>query len=483
MSRVLPIPGLQDAAVGFKTVSEAIYLRNQLLSRMDVADSSDDPELRARALTFVFVGGGYAGVEAMAELEDLARFACRYYPRVRREDMRWVLVEAAPRILPEIGEGLGDYALENLRGRDIEVFLSTTLESAEDGVVTLSSGERFAADTLVWTAGVRPAPVVARLGLPVDDRGRIEVDEFLRVRGVEGAWAAGDCAAVPDLVTGGLAPPTAQHALREAKQLARNVAADGAGAPAGRRSGTGRWAGSRRSACTRASPASRASALRGFPAWFLHRSYHVLRVPTMNRKARIVADWTVALFFRRDVVQLGSLRTPRAPFEEAFQANAPPGRCAGGLEPSQAVRRADARRQVVPGARVAPRGHGARAVVVVPGGHVVQAARASRRRSAPGSSTSDALPARAYTDAISGDDRLVPPTCDPAAGAVRVVDRRPGVRVGVGRHVVHAAPAAARCRASWRWPTATTGPCSRSSTPTPTRSTRSRSCTSRRRSG
>jgi NADH dehydrogenase len=324
VSRVLPIPGLEDQAVGFKTVSEAIYLRNQLLSRMDAADESKDPEMRTRALTFVFVGGGYAGVEAMAELEDLARFACRYYPRVRRQDMRWVLVEAAPGILPEIGSRLGDYALENLRGRDIEVHLSTTLESAEGGVVTLSSGERFATDTLVWTAGVRPSPVVARLGLPVDERGRIEVDEFLRVRGVEGAWAAGDCAAVPDLLSGGQAPPTAQHALREAKRLAANVAATVQGrAPAefryrslGGLASLGLYKGVAR---------VMGIPVRGFPAWFLHRSYHVLRVPTMNRKARIVADWTVALFFRRDVVQLGSLRTPRAPFEEAFQANERPG--------------------------------------------------------------------------------------------------------------------------------------------------------------
>jgi NADH:ubiquinone reductase (H+-translocating) len=324
VSRVLPIPGLEAHAVGFKTVSEAIYLRNQLLSRMDAADESEDAALRARALTFVFVGGGYAGVEAMAELEDLARFACRYYPRVRRSDMRWVLVEAAPRILPEIGSSLGDYALENLRGRDIEVYLSTTVTSAEGGVVELSTGERFATDTLVWTAGVRPSPVVARLGLPVDERGRIEVDEFLRVRGVPGAWAAGDCAAVPDLVGGGVAPPTAQHALREAKRLAANVAAMVQGNPPtvfryrslGGLASLGLYKGVAR---------VMGVPIRGFPAWFLHRSYHVLRVPTLNRKARIVADWTVALFFRRDVVQLGSLRTPRAPFEEAFLANGRPG--------------------------------------------------------------------------------------------------------------------------------------------------------------
>jgi NADH dehydrogenase len=324
VSRVLPIPGLHDHAVGFKTVGEAIYLRNQLLSRMDAADSAEDPALRARALTFVFVGGGYAGVEAMGELEDLARFACRYYPRVRREDMRWVLVEAAARILPEIGEGLGEYALERLRRRGIEVFLSTTLQSAEGGVVELSSGDRFAADTLVWTAGVRPAPAVATMGLPVDERGRIDVDEFLRVRGTEGAWAAGDCAAVPDLVSGGLAPPTAQHGLRQAKRLARNVAATARGRPLtpyryrslGGLASLGLYKGVARVLGIR---------LRGFPAWFLHRSYHVLRVPTANRKARIIADWSVALFFRRDVVQLGSLRTPRAPIEEAFEANRPLG--------------------------------------------------------------------------------------------------------------------------------------------------------------
>jgi NADH:quinone reductase (non-electrogenic) len=316
ISRTLPIPGLAERGVGFKTLGEAIYLRNQLLARMDAAESTSVEAVRRRALTFVFVGGGYAGVEAMAELEDFARDAARYYQTVQRRDMRWLLVDAAPRILPELGGGLADYALERLRRRDIEVHLSTRLESAEGGVVRLSDGTTVEADTLVWTAGVRAHPLAMRLGFPVDDRGRIEVDEFLRVRGVEGAWAAGDCAAVPDLITGGTAPPTAQHALREARRLGRNLADSlvarpprafryrslGGLATLGLYQGVARIPGVR---------------LRGFPAWFLHRTYHVLRVPTLNRKVRIVMDWTVALFFRRDVAQLGSLQHPRTPFQEA----------------------------------------------------------------------------------------------------------------------------------------------------------------------
>lgn len=316
ISRVLPVPGLAERAVGFKTVTEAIFLRNQVLSRMDVAESTEDASARRRALTFLFVGGGYAGVEALAELEDLARDACRYYRTIRREDMRWVLVEAAGGILPEIGPGLGEYAIQRLRRRDIEVHLQTKLESAEGGRMVLSSGESFEADTLVWTTGVRAHPAVARMGLPLDERGRVIADEFLRVRGVPDAWTAGDCAAVPDVTTGGVTPPTAQHALRQAKRLAGNVVATlrdrepqpfryrqlGALVSLGRYKGVARVLGVR---------------LRGFPAWFLHRTYHLSRIPTANRKVRVMLDWTVALFFRRDVAQLGSLQHPREPLREA----------------------------------------------------------------------------------------------------------------------------------------------------------------------
>jgi NADH:quinone reductase (non-electrogenic) len=322
VSRVLPVPGLAQRAVGFKTVTEAIYLRNQVLSRMDAAESGVDAALRKRALTFLFVGGGYAGVEALAELEDLARDACRFYRTIRREEMRWVLVEASDTILPEIGSGLAGYALERLRRRGIEVHLETRLESAEGGRMVLSNGDAFEADTLVWTTGVRAHPLLGRLGFPLDDRGRLIADEYLRVKDVPGAWTAGDGAAIPDLTTGGTSPPTAQHALREARRLAKNIVATLRGREPksfryrnmGQLVSLGLYKGVARVLGVR---------LRGFPAWFLHRTYHVTRIPTLNRKVRVIADWTVALFFRRDVVQLGSLQHPRGPFEEA----------AGGTDP------------------------------------------------------------------------------------------------------------------------------------------------------
>jgi len=316
ISRVLPIPGLADHGVGFKTVAEAIFLRNHVLSRLDLADSTEMESIRTRALTFVVVGGGYAGVEALAELEDLARDAARLYRTVSRSDMRWILVEAASSILPEIGDELASYAIERLRRRDIEIFLNTRLTSAVDGVMELSDGTSFAADTLVWTTGVKAHPLVARSGLPLDERGRLVADEFLRVKDVEGAWTAGDCAAVPDTITGGTAPATAQHALRQARQLAANITATIAGgrlrAYSYRNLGSlvslGRYKGVALVMGLR---------LRGFPAWFLHRTYHVMMIPTLNRKARVLADWTVALFFRRDVVQLGSLGHPRDDFRAA----------------------------------------------------------------------------------------------------------------------------------------------------------------------
>ncbi|MGZ4152406.1 MAG: NAD(P)/FAD-dependent oxidoreductase, partial [Actinomycetota bacterium] len=224
-SRVLPVPGLAEHGVGFKTVQEAIYLRNHVLSRLDVAAETEDRARRQAALTFVFVGAGFAGVEALGELEDLARDAIRNYPTIDRRDMRWLLIEAAERILPELPADLADYAEAELRRRGIQVLLGTRLESAEGDTVRLSDGQAFAADTLVWTAGVKPSPLAAQSGFPVDDRGRVRVDDHLRVVGLPDAWAAGDVAAVPDRTTGGLAPPTAQHAMREGRRLGRNVSA------------------------------------------------------------------------------------------------------------------------------------------------------------------------------------------------------------------------------------------------------------------
>lgn len=316
VSRVLDVPGLDEHGIGFKEVSEAIYLRNKVLSCMDVAESTSDPDVRRKALTFLFVGGGYAGVEALGELEDLAREAASRYHTFTRDDMRWVLVEAADTILPEIGRDLAAYAVRHLRLRGVEVHLSTRLEGAEKGHMRLSNGIEFDADTLVWTTGVRASPLVSRFGFETDERGRLVADEFLRVRGVRDAWTGGDCAAVPDVVTGGTCPPTAQYSLRQARRMADNIAATLEGEDIQpfryRNLGTlvslGRYKGVARVLGLK---------VKGFAAWFLHRSYHLARVPTSNRKIRIALDWTVALFFRRDIAQLGSLSHPREAFSEA----------------------------------------------------------------------------------------------------------------------------------------------------------------------
>jgi NADH dehydrogenase len=269
------------------------------------------------------VGGGYAGVEALAELEDLCRAALKRYPELDGEHARWVLVEATGRILPETDARLAEYALRRLTRRGIEIHLETRLESAEDGVMRLSTGESFPAATLVWTTGVRPDPFAARSGFPVDEHGRVTCDEFLRVRHadgtvVPGAWAGGDAAAVPDLSTGGLSPPTAQHALRQAKLLAGNLVATSRGGRLhpfryrnrGQLVSLGRFRG--------VAQLPGRIRLRGFPAWWLHRSYHVAKMPTFNRKVRIILDWTVAMFFPRDIVALGSLQRPREAFQRAL---------------------------------------------------------------------------------------------------------------------------------------------------------------------
>jgi len=315
-SRVLPIPGLREHGVGFKTVQEAIYLRNRVLSRLDVAAETNDPERRRAALTFVFVGGGYAGVEALGELEDLARDAMSSYPSLHPSEMRWVLVEAADSILPELGRDLAAYARHRLAERDIEILLDTRLESAEGGVVRLSDGQAFAADTLVWTAGVKPSPLLLASGFPVDDAGRVQVDAALRVIGVEDAWGAGDAAAVPDRTTGGIMPPTAQHGMRQGARLAANLAGAAQGGPVrpfeyrtiGAVCSLGRYKGV---------ADVWGMKVKGFPAWFLHRSYHLLAMPTITRRVKIAMDWTVALLFPRDITQLGSLERPREPFERA----------------------------------------------------------------------------------------------------------------------------------------------------------------------
>lgn len=316
VARLLPIPGLAEVGVGFKTIEEATFLRNQILHSMDVADSTPDPERRRRALTFCFVGGGYAGVEAFAELADLAEAACSLYRTISPGELRFVLVEATDRILPEVDLDMAEYTLDLLRDRGLDVRLGTLLTSAEDGHVVLSDGEEFETDTLVWTAGVKANPRVERTGLPQSDKGAVLCSTELEVEGRPGAWSAGDCAAVPDLTRPGrFCAPSAQHAVRQAPVLADNIVASLDGKP--RKQYKHGYAGSVASlGLYRGVAQIYGVKLRGMPAWFMHRTYHLSRVPTLNRKVRVLSDWTLALFFKREIVSLGSLATPFREFRQ-----------------------------------------------------------------------------------------------------------------------------------------------------------------------
>jgi NADH dehydrogenase len=308
VSRVLPIPGLNEHAIGFKSLADAIWLRNHVIETLEAANASDDPHRREELLTYVFVGGGYAGLEALAELQDFAADAIESYPRARLQGMRWLLVEAADRVLPEIDADLADYALRELRGRGIDIRLGTTLEEVAADSARLSTGETVATRTVVWTAGVAPNPVLRELSLPLDERGRVPVDSRLKVKGLEGVWAIGDCAAAPD-PRGGICPPTAQHAVRQGPVAARNIAAElGVGTAAefdyrgnaafvnlGRYKAVGRVGG---------------RTFRGFPAWWMARTYHMSQIPGAARKARAVIDWTASLPFKRDLAEVGSIGHP-----------------------------------------------------------------------------------------------------------------------------------------------------------------------------
>jgi NADH dehydrogenase len=306
VSRTLPIPGLADQAMGFKDLADAIALRNHVLRRLEAAAAARTEMHRQRELTFVFVGAGYAGVEALAELSDLVRDALRYYPALQSTPQRWVLVDAAPKILPEIPSRLGEYAAKQLERRGVDIRVGTTLESAEPHVAVLSDGDRILTSTLVWTTGGRPHPLLAKLGFPIDERGRVKVDSIFRVEGMSAVWALGDCARVPNEATPDLPdPPTSQHALRQARRLAKNLRGEpqpyryrtlGQVATLGRHKGIADVMGLN---------------LRGFLGWWVTRTYHLYQLPLLSRKLRVVTDWTVALLFRRDIAELGMLGHPR----------------------------------------------------------------------------------------------------------------------------------------------------------------------------
>ncbi|GAA2259603.1 MULTISPECIES: NAD(P)/FAD-dependent oxidoreductase [Kitasatospora] len=319
VSRTFPIPGLAEHGIGMKTVEEAISLRNHVMSQLDKAESTTDEAVRRKALTFVVIGGGFAGVETIAEIEDMARDAAKIYKTVSRDDMRFIMVEAANRILPEVGPDLGLWTKEKLEERNIEVFIETSMDSCVDQHVVLKNGVEVDASTIVWTAGVKPNPVLANFGLPLGPRGHVDTAPTLQVQGFDYVWSAGDNAQVPDLAAGEGAwcPPNAQHACRQAVVLGDNVVAGMRGFPQkeykhknlGAVAGLGLHKG--------VAILFGKYKLKGRPAWWFHRLYHGAMVPTMNRKIRVFTDWTLAMFLKRETVGLSEMEKPFSAFQEA----------------------------------------------------------------------------------------------------------------------------------------------------------------------
>jgi NADH dehydrogenase len=306
-TRRFPIPGLDQHAYGFKTLAEGIHVRNHVLRMLELADAADDITERRTRCTFVVVGAGYAGTELIAELHALVHRVLHHYPRLRPHDVRWLLLDVAPTVLPELGGELGKKTLELLRRRGIEVRLSTSVAEVAADWVRLSDGEVVLMKTFVWTAGVAPVPLVSKLGLPTDERGRLVCDAYTRVEGRDDVFAVGDSAAVPDPANPErTCPPTAQHGQRQAKVCARNVVASLNGGEQkpftfkglgilvnlAEFQGVGKVMGV---------PVS------GLLGWLAARGYHLLAVPTLGRKARVALDWAVALASPPDVVELGTL--------------------------------------------------------------------------------------------------------------------------------------------------------------------------------
>ncbi|NLT06876.1 MAG: NAD(P)/FAD-dependent oxidoreductase [Solirubrobacterales bacterium] len=311
VSRVLPIPGLAEHGLGFKTLPDAVALRNRAILQLETAEEIDDPEARREYLTFVYVGAGYAGLEGIAELQDYVADLLDRYPRCRLDGTRWILVEATDRVMPEIPPALAEFATRELRSRGIEIHTNTRLEEVGERHATLSTGERVATRTVCWTAGVKPPKVVRELGLPLTEHGRISTDATLRVEGQECVWAIGDAAAVPDPAQRGgrPCPPTAQHALRQGRLVGENVAATLSGGRLRRfryrTLGVFVDMGQHKAVATAVGVH-----LRGFPAWFAARTYHLAAMPGVARRLRLMVDWTVGLLFRRASAELGALGRP-----------------------------------------------------------------------------------------------------------------------------------------------------------------------------
>ena len=308
------LPGLAERAVTMKTLGDAIHLRNRLISNLEEADFECFPEERRPLLTFVVAGGGFAGVETIGGINDFLRAAIPFYPHLKKEMLRIVLVHPGAVVLPELNEKLGLYAQEKLAGRGVEIRLNTKVASFENNEVILSDGERIPSYNLIWTGGNAPNPHLE--GLPCrKERGRLCANEFLEIEGFENVWAVGDCAAIPDQINGGFHPPTAQHALRQGKVIAHNIRAAVRGgkkktfnfstlgqlAAIGRRTGVAQIMGMNFS---------------GFVAWFLWRTIYLIKLPRFEKQVRVALDWTLDLMFSKDLVQFLTLRAPTVSMTE-----------------------------------------------------------------------------------------------------------------------------------------------------------------------
>lgn len=323
VSRTFPIPGVADHAIGMKSIEEAVAVRDRLIDNFSKAANLPAGKERARLLTVTVVGGGFAGIETFAELRSLASGLLKDYPELTIEDTQFHLVEAMGRIMPEVSLATSHWVLKNLAERSATVHLDTQLKSAVGGVIELSSGLKFESDLIVWTAGVMANPVVRGTDFPIEERGRIRSSATLQItddngKVIKGAWAAGDNSAVPDLTgggVGGMCVPNAQHAVRQAKLMAKNIVAvlrgenpvqyfhKNLGAVAGLGMGVGVFQ-------------SGKIAVKGFAAWVMHRGYHGLAMPMWERKLRVIGDWILQILVGRDTASISLRETPRAYFQE-----------------------------------------------------------------------------------------------------------------------------------------------------------------------
>jgi NADH:ubiquinone reductase (H+-translocating) len=309
VSNYLGLRNVERLAFDFKSLRDAMRIRNHVIAMFERADAEPDPARRSELLTFVVAGGGFAGVELAGALNDFARGMVADYPNLRGDDLRIVLVHSRDRILPELSESLAAYALERLRARGVTFKLETRLADAQEGVVILSPDEQIRARTLVWTAGTVPNPILATLPVPRDKRGAVVVDGTMAVAGHPGLWAVGDCAALTDARTGQRCPPTAQFALREGRTLAGNIHAACRGETPRpfhfNALGVLCVIGHHTACAELAVPFGRGKTVRfsGLLAWLMWRTIYLSKLPGLERKVRVMTDWTIELFFPRDIVQ------------------------------------------------------------------------------------------------------------------------------------------------------------------------------------